>query len=125
MSDIHELGGLSNLLSLNISDNNLGEEGATDLSFPPSKMTRLTSLDLTSNVIFDNGLISLLETLERLEIIRLTCCGLENESAIVLGNHFQSLTSLQMLDLSHNQIKKSGYDFWSQDCVGKNVAYNL
>ena len=114
MSDIHALRGLSNLLSLNISDNNLGEEGATDLSLPLSNMTRLTSLDLTSNVIFDNGLISLLETissLERLETIRLACCGLTNESAISLGNHFQLMTSLQMLDLSNNKIKKSGYDF--------------
>jgi len=71
MSDIHQLCGLSNLLSLNISDNNLGEKRANDLSLALSKMTRLTSLDLTSNVIFDNGLISLLETLSSLETIRL------------------------------------------------------
>ena len=114
MSDIHALGGLSNLLSLNISDNNLGEAGTTDLSSQLSKMTRLTSLDLTSNIIFDNGLISLLGTLSsliHLETIRLGCNGLENESAIVLGNHFQSLTSLQILDLSNNNIKKHGFDF--------------
>ena len=114
MSDIQALGGLSNLLCLNISDNNLGEAGATDLSSQLSKMTRLTSLDLTSNVIFDNGLNSLLGTLSslvHLENIRLGCNGLGNESAIVLGNHFQSLTSLQILDLSNNNIKKRGFDF--------------
>jgi len=55
MSDIHSLKGLTNLVYLNISDNNLGETGATELSVPLSKMTRLTSLDLTSNVIFDKG----------------------------------------------------------------------
>jgi hypothetical protein len=104
MSDIHALGGLSNLLSLNISDNNLGEEGATDLSLPLSKMTRLKSLDLTSNVIFDNGLISLLKTLSslvHLETIRLGFNGLENKSAVALGKLFQSMTSLQMLELSN------------------------
>jgi Ran GTPase-activating protein (RanGAP) involved in mRNA processing and transport len=114
MSDINALGGLSNLLCLNISDNNLGEAGATDFALPLSKMTRLTSLDLTSNVIFDNGLISLLGTLSslvHLETIRLGCNGLQNEGVIALGNHFKSLTSLQSLDLSNNKIKKSGFDF--------------
>jgi Ran GTPase-activating protein (RanGAP) involved in mRNA processing and transport len=124
MSDMNALGGLSNLLYLNISDNNLGEEGATDLSLPLSKMTRLKSLDLTSNVIFDNGLISLLGTLSslvHLEIIRLGCNGIENEGAVALANYSQSLTSLQILDLSNNQIKKSSFKFLRY----KNVRINI
>ena len=108
MSDLHALTGLSNLVYLNISDNNLGEEGATELSLPLSKMSKLTSLDLSSNLIYDNGLISLLETLSliRLENINLSYNGIKNKGTIALGNHFQLLTSLQTLNLLNNKINK-------------------
>ena len=114
MSDIHMLGGLSNLVCLNISDNNLGEEGAAELAIPLSKMTRLTSLNLNANGIVDNGLISLLDSLSslvHLETIMLGYNELENESVIALGNHFQSLSSLQLLDLSNNEITQSDIEY--------------
>lgn len=113
MSDLHALTGLSNLVYLNISDNNLGEKGVTELSLPLSKMIRLTSLDLSSNLIYDNGLISLLETLSfiRLENINLCYNGIKNKGAIALGNHFQLLTSLQTLNLLNNKINKDGFAF--------------
>ena len=114
MSDIHALGGLSNLLCLNISDNNIGEEGAADLSVSLSKMSRLTSLNLNANGIFDNGLISLLDSLSslvHLETIMLGYNYLENESVVALGNHFQTLTSLRVLDLSNNEITQSDIEY--------------
>jgi len=114
MSDIHALGSLSNLVCLNISDNNLGEEGAAELSVPLSKMSRLTSLNLNANGIFDNGLISLLDSISslmNLETVMLGYNYLESESVIALGNHFQSLTSLQTLDLSNNEISKSDIEY--------------
>lgn len=113
MSNLHALTGLSNLVYLNISDNNLGEEGATELSLPLSKMSRLTSLDLSSNLIYDNGLIYLLETLSliRLENINLSYNGIKNKGPIALGNHFQLLTSLQTLNLLNNKINKDVFTF--------------
>lgn len=114
MSDIHALCGLSNLVCLNISDNNLGEEGAAELSVPLSKMSKLTSLNLNANGIFDNGLISLLDSLSslvHLETIMLGYNYLESESVVALGNHFKSLTSLQTLDLSNNEITESEIEY--------------
>jgi Ran GTPase-activating protein (RanGAP) involved in mRNA processing and transport len=125
MSDLHVLGDLSNLVCLNISDNNLGEEGAAELSVPLSKMSRLTSLNLNANGIFDSGLNSLLDSLSslvNLETIMLGYNYLESESAVALGNHLQSLTSLQILDLSNNEITESDI---SHNCVVKNLAYKL
>jgi len=110
MTDIHALGVLSNLVCLNISDNSLGEEGATELSVALSKMSRLTSLNLNANGIFDSGLISLLDSLSslvNLETIMLGYNYLESESAVALGEHFKSLTSLQTLDLTNNEITES------------------
>jgi len=114
MSDLHVLGYLSNLVCLNISDNNLGEEGAAELSVPLSKMTRLTSLNLNANGIFDIGLASLLDSLSslvNLETIMLGYNYLESESVIALGNHFKSLTSLQTLDLSNNEITENEIEY--------------
>lgn len=114
MSDLHVLGDLSNLVCLNISDNNLGEEGAAELSVPLSKMSRLTSLNLNANGIFDSDLISLLDSLSSLVHIETIMLGynyLESESAVALGNHFKSLTSLQLLDLSNNEITESDIEY--------------
>lgn len=128
MSDLHVLGDLSNLVCLNISDNNLGEEGASELSIPLSKMSRLTSLNLNANGIFDNGLISLLDSLSslvHLETIMLGYNELESESVIALGNHFQSLTSLQILDLSNNEITESEIEYLKSKLCGENYCLQI
>jgi Ran GTPase-activating protein (RanGAP) involved in mRNA processing and transport len=124
MSDVNALTGLSNLVYLNISDNNLGEEGATELSLPLSKMSRLTSLDLSSNLIYDNGLISLVETLSSLiylQDIKLSYNGIKNKGVIALGNHFQLLTSLQTLNLLKNKISKDGFTFLKSKLSTNNI----
>ena len=128
MSDIHSLGGLSNLVCLNISDNNLGEEGAAELSVSLSKMSRLTSLNLNANGIFDNGLISLLDSLSslvHLETIMLGYNELENESAVALGNHFQHLTSLQTLDISNNEITQSCIEYLKSKLCSKECCLQI
>jgi len=128
MSDIHALGDLSNLVRLNISDNNLGEEGAAELSVPLSKMSRLTSLNLNANGIFDNGLIYLLDSLSslvNLETIMLGYNYLESESAVALGDHFQSLSSLQTLDLSNNEITESDIEYLKSKLSGKNSCLEI
>jgi len=128
MSDIHSLGGLSNLVCLNMSDNNLGEEGAAELAIPLSKMSRLTSLNLNANGIFDNGLISLLDSLSslvHLETIMLGYNELERESVVALGNNFQSLTLLQTLDLSNNEITESDIEYLKSKLSGENYCLEI
>jgi Ran GTPase-activating protein (RanGAP) involved in mRNA processing and transport len=128
MSDINALGGLSNLVCLNISDNNLGEEGAAELSISLSKMSRLTSLNLNANGIFDIGLISLLESISSLVNLETIMVGynyLESESVVALGNHLQSLTSLQLLDLSNNEITESDIEYLKSKLSGKNSCLEI
>lgn len=128
MSDLHVLGDLSDLVCLNISDNNLGEEGATEFSVPLSKMSRLTSLNLNANGIFDNGLISLLDSfssLVNLETIMLGYNELESESAVALGDHFKSLTLLQTLDLSNNEITESDIEYLRSKLCGEKSCLQI
>jgi internalin A len=81
-------GALTSLTSLNLSSNSIGEEGAKAIA---QSLTSLTSLDLSNNSIGDEG-----------------------AKAIA-----QSLTSLTSLDLSNNSIGEEGakaiLDTWSKE----------
>jgi Leucine-rich repeat (LRR) protein len=50
---------------------------------------------------------------------------LESESAVALGNHFQSLSSLQTLDLSNNEITESDIEYLKSKLSGENSCLEI
>jgi Leucine-rich repeat (LRR) protein len=50
---------------------------------------------------------------------------LESESVVALGNHLQSLTSLQLLDLSNNEITESDIEYLKSKLSGENSCLQI
>ncbi|MFM1798724.1 MAG: hypothetical protein RLZZ117_1002, partial [Cyanobacteriota bacterium] len=89
------LAALAQLTSLNLWDNGIGDEGAASLA----ALTQLTSLDLAANGVGDEGAASL-AALTQLTFLDLGWNGIGDNGAASLA----ALTQLSLLDLSHNPV---------------------
>ncbi|WP_353273599.1 leucine-rich repeat domain-containing protein [Wolbachia endosymbiont (group A) of Agelastica alni] len=96
---------ITNLTSLDLRDNNIGDEGAKELA--NGNLTNLTSLDLSFNRIGDKGAKELANgNLTNLTSLDLTGNNIGDEGAKELANG--NLTNLTSLGLSLNRIGNKG-----------------
>ena len=101
----------STLTELNLSSNEITDEGAKRLAEAIQVNTTLQSLDISHNTISDNGIFSISDCLK----INSTLCKLNlssnkitDEGAIRVAEAIQVNTTLQCLDISHNTLSYSG-----------------
>ena len=101
----------TSLTSLDLSENSIGDEGASSLSEALRVNTSLTSLDLSENSIGDEGASSLSEALRvntSLTSLDLSENSIGDEGASSLSEALRVNTSLTSLDLSDNSIGDEG-----------------
>lgn len=102
------------LHSLNLSNNRIGEVGVATLAFALVQVysSPIQHLNLKFNRIEDAGLKVLASALVRenikIETLNVSCCGLEEESAIYLGEVLNRNKILIKLDVSNNNLGEGG-----------------
>ncbi|XP_036412939.1 NACHT, LRR and PYD domains-containing protein 12-like isoform X2 [Colossoma macropomum] len=97
---------------------NLTTESYKDLiSILSSDSSPLRTLDLSNNDLHDSGMMLLSAGLNspycKLEILRLSCCGLTKDGCEVLESVLKSDLPLRELDLSYNNLQDTGVEVLS------------
>ncbi len=100
-------GNVKNLTNLDLSDNNIGPEGAKALA--DGSLTNLVELDLSENNISDEGIEALAkgESLKNLTSLHLNCNSIGNKGAKALAKS-EKLKNLTDLNLDTNGIGSEG-----------------
>lgn len=99
------------LLTLDLSWNNIGQEGAVDFATSLPLNTTLLSLNLASNGLGDSGAQRLAASLaqqQSLEDLNLSQNGVSDRTSFVLSQVLASHVSLRKVDLSLNPLGEAG-----------------
>jgi hypothetical protein len=91
VSGRHNISSLTSLTYLNISRNNLSDIGLIYLSC----LTSLTSLDISRNEISNNGILSLL-TLQKINILKINYCEDVSDMGLYNISDLKNITSLDL-----------------------------
>jgi len=102
--------GNHSLRELNLTGNDIGNNGVIILGNVLNKSISLQKLHLAANNVTDPGVITLSEALKEntiLEELNMAANSLQN-GAVNLVNSLKLNTTLKILDISHNKIKNAG-----------------
>ena len=109
------------LLELDLSSNEISDEGATALQQALKGNTTLQRLNLSSNEISDEGATALQQALKgntTLQRLNLSSNEISDEGATALAQVVKGNTTLKMLDLARNQIGDEGATALAQAMKG-------
>ena len=97
---------------LNISNNDIQEKGIIN-SMKFITTTKLESLDISNNPISDNGLITLIDCLynfPNLNSLNISYCDFQWKGFKYLMNILQNMKRLEILNVSGNRLKNSNFE---------------
>ena len=101
----------TNILKLDISYNNISDDGAVAISKCLKNNNTLQELNMLHNEVCDNGIINISKALEmnrKFQVFNISINNISDDGAVVISEYLKYSNSLKELNMSYNKVSDDG-----------------